>query len=92
MKLYFMSLDPRRLVVLHAVDRHGSVVGAAAALRVSPSAVSQQLAALERESGFVLVDRSQRGGQRAIEFTSAGRRLLTTPPNSTRCSRTPKPS
>lgn len=71
-----MSIDPRRLVVLRAVDRHGGVVGAAAALRISPSAVSQQLAMLERETGFVLVDRSRRGGQRSIEFTTAGRRLV----------------
>ncbi len=71
-----MDLDPRRLVVLRAIDRHGGVVGAAAALHVSPSAVSQQLAMLERESGFVLVDRSRRGGQRPLEFTPAGRRLV----------------
>lgn len=71
-----MNLDPRRLVVLRAVDHYGGVVGAAAALHVSPSAVSQQLAALERETGFALVDRSRRGGQRALEFTIAGRRLV----------------
>lgn len=71
-----MEIDPRRLVVLRAVDRYGGVVGAAAALRVSPSAVSQQLAMLERETGFVLVDRSRRGGQRSLEFTTAGRRLV----------------
>ncbi|HET6877367.1 MAG TPA: LysR family transcriptional regulator [Jatrophihabitans sp.] len=72
-----MRIDPRRLVVLRAVNRHGGVVGAAEALHISPSAVSQQLAALERETGFVLIDRSRRGGQRAIEFTTAGRRLVT---------------
>ncbi|GAB2477590.1 LysR family transcriptional regulator [Jatrophihabitans fulvus] len=71
-----MAIDPRRLVVLRAVDRHGGVVGAAEALHVSPSAVSQQLAMLERETGFVLVDRSRRGGQRPVEFTTAGRRLV----------------
>jgi DNA-binding transcriptional LysR family regulator len=71
-----MQIDPRRLVLLRAVDRYGGVVGAAAALRVSPSAVSQQLAMLERETGFALVDRSRRGGQRPIEFTTAGRRLI----------------
>ncbi|MEO9138952.1 MAG: LysR family transcriptional regulator [Jatrophihabitans sp.] len=71
-----MSIDPRRLVVLRAVDRYGGVVAAASALRVSPSAVSQQLAMLERETGFVLVDRSRRGGQRSVEFTTAGRRLI----------------
>ena len=71
-----MNLDPRRLVVLRSVDRYGGVVGAASALRVSPSAVSQQLALLERETGFVLVDRSLRGGQRSLQFTTAGRRLV----------------
>lgn len=70
-----MIIDPRRLLVLSAVNQHGSVTGAASALHMSPSAVSQQLAALERETGLVLIDRSRRGGQRPIEFTSAGRRL-----------------
>jgi DNA-binding transcriptional LysR family regulator len=70
-----MSLDPRRLMVLRAVDRHGGVVGAAEVLRISPSAISQQLAALERDAGVALVDRSRRGGQRPIELTAAGRRL-----------------
>jgi molybdate transport repressor ModE-like protein len=76
MKLYCMQLEPRRLVVLQAVARHGSVTAAAEALRLSPSAVSQHLAALERESGVTLVDRSRRGGQRPIGFTPAGRRLI----------------
>lgn len=70
-----MSLDPRRLMVLRAVDRHGGVLGAAEVLRVSPSAISQQLAALERDTGLALVDRSRRGGQRPIALTAAGRRL-----------------
>ena len=71
-----MNIDPRRLVVLRAVDRHGGVVGAAEALHISPSAVSQQLALLERETGFALIDRSRRGGQRSVAFTTAGRRLV----------------
>jgi len=70
-----MSLDSRRLMVLRAVDRHGGVVGAAEILRVSPSAISQQLVALERDTGVALVDRSRRGGQRPIALTAAGRRL-----------------
>lgn len=70
-----MALDPRRLMVLRAVDRHGGVVGAAEVLRISPSAVSQQLAALERDTGIALIDRSRRGGQRPVELTAAGRRL-----------------
>src|SRR5215469_16079845 len=70
-----MRLDPRRLLTLGAVDRHGGVVGAAEMLRVSPSAISQQLTALERDAGVALIDRSRRGGQRPIELTYAGRRL-----------------
>jgi DNA-binding transcriptional LysR family regulator len=70
-----MRLDPRRLMTLRAVDRHGGVVGAAEILRVSPSAISQQLAALERDAGVALIDRSRRGGQRPVELTAAGRRL-----------------
>src|SRR5215831_9093426 len=70
-----MSLDPRRLMALRAIDRHGGVVGAAEVLRVSPSAISQQLAALERGTGVALVDRSRRGGQRPATLTAAGRRL-----------------
>jgi len=70
-----MSIDPRKLMVLRAVDRYGGVVGAAEVLRVSPSAVSQHLAALERAVGLALVDRSKRGGQRPLQLTAAGRRL-----------------
>ena len=70
-----MSFDPRRLMTLRAVDRHGGVVGAAEILRVSPSAISQQLAALERDAGVALIDRSRRGGQRPIQLTAAGRKL-----------------
>ncbi len=62
-------------MVLRAVDRHGGVVGAAEFLRVSPSAISQQLAALERDIGVALIDRSRRGGQRPVELSAAGRRL-----------------
>lgn len=62
-------------MVLRAVDRHGGVVGAAEILRVSPSAISQQLAALERDIGVALIDRSRRGGQRPVELSEAGRRL-----------------
>lgn len=71
-----MRTEPRRLVVLQAVARHGSVAAAAAALHLTPSAVSQHLSALERECGVAVVDRSRRGGQRPIAFTPAGRRLI----------------
>jgi DNA-binding transcriptional LysR family regulator len=70
-----MHLDPRRLIVLDAVDRYAGVVAAASALGLSPSAVSQQLVLLERETGLALIDRSRRGGQRPIELTALGHRL-----------------
>ena len=54
-------LNLERLRVLQAVARHGSVTAAAAELHVTTSAVSQQLARLERESGTTLVERNGRG-------------------------------
>lgn len=54
-------LNLERLRVLQAVARHESVTAAAAELHVTTSAVSQQLARLERESGTTLVERSGRG-------------------------------
>jgi DNA-binding transcriptional LysR family regulator len=64
-------IDPRRLGMLQAVAAHGSVAGAADALHVSPPAVSQQLLALERETGVSLIDRSGR----QVRLTAAGRLL-----------------
>jgi DNA-binding transcriptional LysR family regulator len=60
-------LDVRRLRILHAVSMYGSVTAAAAALGYSAPAVSQQLAALEREVGMRLTERAGRG----IELTPA---------------------
>jgi DNA-binding transcriptional LysR family regulator len=54
-------LDVRRLRVLHAVSEYGSVTAAAAALGYTAPAVSQQLAALERETGVRLTERAGRG-------------------------------
>jgi DNA-binding transcriptional LysR family regulator len=51
-------LDVRRLRVLLAVHEHGGVAAAARALSFTPPAISQQLAALEREAGQALVDRA----------------------------------
>jgi len=64
-------IDVRRLAVLREVARHGSFNRAAAALRLTPSAVSQQIAALERSLGSAVVRRSTRG----VELTDAGRVL-----------------
>ena len=54
-------IDAHRLAVLREVARAGSFAGAAAVLHHTPSAVSQQIAALERGAGVVLVQRSTRG-------------------------------
>lgn len=54
-------LDLNRLKALHAVHVYGSVGGAAEALMVTPSAVSQQIAKLERETGARLIERNGRG-------------------------------
>jgi DNA-binding transcriptional LysR family regulator len=65
-------LDIRRLRVLHTVSTYGSVTAAAAALGYSAPAVSQQLAALEREVGMRLTERAGRG----IELTPAAAILV----------------
>jgi DNA-binding transcriptional LysR family regulator len=67
-----MRLDPRRLAVLGAVANAGGVLAAAAALHLTPSAVSQHIARLEAETGVLLLDRSQLGGRRSARLTPAG--------------------
>lgn len=54
-------LDLRRLRVLRAVVRSGSMASAAASLGYTPSAVSQHVSALERETGAVLLEKAGRG-------------------------------
>jgi hypothetical protein len=44
-------LDVRKLRILREVETRGSIAAAAGALRYTPSAVSQQLAALQVEAG-----------------------------------------
>jgi LysR family transcriptional regulator (chromosome initiation inhibitor) len=63
--------DPRQLDALAAILRTGSFEAAAAALSVTPSAVSQRLRALEDGVGAVLVVRAQ-----PVRATAAGARLL----------------
>jgi DNA-binding transcriptional LysR family regulator len=74
MPLGELLIDPHRLAMLREVARAGSFARAAAALHHTPSAVSQQIAALERGAGAVLVQRSTRG----VTLTDAGRVLLAT--------------
>ncbi|MFF2630440.1 LysR family transcriptional regulator [Kitasatospora sp. CB02891] len=65
-------IDARRLRTLRAVADHRTVTAAAAALYLTPSAVSQQLAALEQETGHTLLIRDGRG----VRLTAAGEILL----------------
>jgi DNA-binding transcriptional LysR family regulator len=64
-------LDLRRLRLLKEFAERGTITATAAALGYTPSAVSQQLAALEREAGTALLDRTAR----SAELTDAGLRL-----------------
>ena len=65
-------IDPSGLLTLVAVERTGSVVGAAADLGYTPSAVSQQVKRLERQVGSAVLDRVGRG----VMLTELGRRLV----------------
>ncbi|GGP14553.1 LysR family transcriptional regulator [Nonomuraea glycinis] len=65
-------IDVQRLRVLRAVAEHGSFNQAATALRLTPSAVSQQVATLERSLGAQVVSRSTRG----VTLTQAGQIML----------------
>ncbi|PRW63251.1 LysR family transcriptional regulator [Actinopolyspora mortivallis] len=64
-------IDPRRLAVLRALADHGTVRAAAETLFLTPSAVSQQLTALEHEAGQELLVRSGR----RVRLTAAGELL-----------------
>src|SRR5918911_2840013 len=65
-------LDVKRMRVLREVSARGSFSAAAEVLSYTQSAVSQQIAALEREAGSQLVERSARG----VRLTDAGRALV----------------
>ncbi|KXO95029.1 LysR family transcriptional regulator [Tsukamurella pulmonis] len=66
-------LDAHRLMIFRSVAATGSVAAAAASLGYTPSAVSQHVAALQRETGLKLLERVGRG----VELTPAGRVLAT---------------
>jgi molybdate transport repressor ModE-like protein len=65
-------LDVRRMRVLREVAARGSFSAAAQALSFTQSAVSQHVAALEREAGTQLVERRRSG----VRLTEAGRVLV----------------
>ncbi|WP_328456328.1 LysR family transcriptional regulator [Amycolatopsis sp. NBC_00438] len=65
-------LELRRLRILHGLAQHRTVAATATALHLTGPAVSQHLAALEREAGTPLLEK--RG--RTLAFTPAGRLLV----------------
>lgn len=71
LKYSFTMDDLKRMAVFAAVVRHGSMSGAARALGLSTSAVSQQVRQLEREGGVTLLHRSTR----KLALTEAGARF-----------------
>src|ERR1700743_64394 len=64
-------LDLHRLRLLKEFAARGSIAATASSLGYTASAVSQQLASLEREAGAALLDRTAR----RAELTDTGRRL-----------------
>lgn len=65
-------LDPRKLHLLRELARRGTIAAVAEAVTFTPSAVSQQLSALEREAGVRLLERTGR----TVALTPAGHLLV----------------
>jgi DNA-binding transcriptional LysR family regulator len=70
----WLGLDLRHLIALKAIADEGSFGKAAEHLGYTQSAISQQIATLERIVGLRLIERP--GGPRPISLTEAGRILL----------------
>lgn len=65
-------MDLVALRSLEAVQQHGSVIAAAEVLGFTPSAISQQIKRLERQSGVTLLERVGRG----VILSGPGRTLV----------------
>src|SRR5689334_20975630 len=65
-------LEVRRLRLLRELAHRGTIAAVADALMFTPSAVSQQLAVLEREAGVPLLERDGR----RVALTPAAHRLV----------------
>src|SRR2546428_12904389 len=70
----WLGLELRHLIALKAVSDEGSFGRAAKSLGYTQSAISQQIATLERIVGEHLIDRP--GGPRPVSLTEAGSLLL----------------
>src|ERR671936_2785394 len=70
----WLGIELRHLTALEAVAREGSFGRAAKSLGYTQSAVSQQIATLERIVGARLIERP--GGPKPVSLTEAGRLLL----------------
>src|SRR5215208_2866572 len=70
----WLGIEVRHLAALNAVAEEGTFRGAATRLGYTQSAISQQIATLERLVGVKLIERP--GGPRAVSLTEAGRLVL----------------
>src|SRR4051812_37872932 len=73
----WLGLELRHLLALKAIAEHGTFGKAARSLGYTQSAISQQIATLERIVGQKLIDRP--GGPRPVSLTEAGELLLRHP-------------
>ena len=83
-----MMLDLRRLRLLRELSERGTIASVADALQFTPSAVSQQLAILEREAGVPLLER--RGGACGSPMRRSS--LSATPRRCSNARRSPRPT
>lgn len=70
----WLGTEVRHLIALEAVEAAGSFSGAARELGYTQSAISLQVAQLERIAGTRLLER--RGGRHPVALTRAGQRLI----------------